>query len=600
MNRRLFTAVALVASSFAAPASAQVDPYDAGSYYDNISGTGMTLMNSLEARLKLGHQQTTYGAVRYILPLTDEDPNDAGRMLLVYTRESNDDTWQSGNYESREHVWPASRQGINGNNGTAGRYGDVHMLKPAEQSINSERSNLSFGLDTTSGSARQVGAYFYPGDADKGDVSRIAFYAATRWEDDGLKLVEGTGNVGNREMGDLSSLVRWHYEDAPDTFERRRNDVIHDFYTNNRNAYIDRPEYVWSVFVDQENDTSLSLAGGTTSADGSSSLDVDFGKVLLGSTLDATQTVTLNKTGFDGTYYSVTADGDAISSVNGRYNAFVMGGNGSQQIDVSLPADAAAMLGTTSGTVTIDNLDVTTQGGVGRGDNDGNDTINLSATTVVGSNASFAADLDDESLTLDFGIIGNGLGDLSLTGDVFNLDAFNVGSAFVAGLDLDGATFLSGDNGVFTATADADDIAAGMSGSFLATLTDNLFGSFSAIFGIGTSDADNVLGGGIGEMLTLNLTGEVRLAGDANGDGTVSILDFALLRGNFGSGDVGFEGGDFNRDGTVSILDFAVLRANFGGTTQQFNLIDAWAATVPEPTALLMLSVGGLLALRRR
>ncbi len=53
------------------------------------------------------------------------------------------------------------------------------------------------------------------------------------------------------------------------------------------------------------------------------------------------------------------------------------------------------------------------------------------------------------------------------------------------------------------------------------------------------------------------------LAGDANGDRTVSILDFAVLRSNFGSNGL-FSTGDFNYDGTVSILDFAVLRSNFG------------------------------------
>ncbi len=54
------------------------------------------------------------------------------------------------------------------------------------------------------------------------------------------------------------------------------------------------------------------------------------------------------------------------------------------------------------------------------------------------------------------------------------------------------------------------------------------------------------------------------LAGDANRDRAVSILDFAILRGNFGQTGVGFTGADFNLDGSVSILDFAILRGNFG------------------------------------
>ncbi len=55
------------------------------------------------------------------------------------------------------------------------------------------------------------------------------------------------------------------------------------------------------------------------------------------------------------------------------------------------------------------------------------------------------------------------------------------------------------------------------------------------------------------------------LNGDANRDGTVSILDFAILRANFGSStNPRFSTADFNYDGTVSILDFAILRSNFG------------------------------------
>ena len=86
----------------------------------------------------------------------------------------------------------------------------------------------------------------------------------------------------------LSSLVAWHYLDPPDEFERRRNHTIYSqaynpsYYTNNRNAFVDRPEFVWSIYVDQQNDSSLTISGGTMAGDGTSTLDLDFGPVIVG------------------------------------------------------------------------------------------------------------------------------------------------------------------------------------------------------------------------------------------------------------------------------------------------------------------------------
>ena len=44
-------------------------------------------------------------------------------------------------------------------------------------------------------------------------------------------------------MGKASRLVEWHLADPVDDEERRRNDIIYS-YQQNRNPFIDHPEFV--------------------------------------------------------------------------------------------------------------------------------------------------------------------------------------------------------------------------------------------------------------------------------------------------------------------------------------------------------------------
>jgi hypothetical protein len=84
------------------------------------------------------------------------------------------------------------------------------------------------------------------------------------------------------------------------------------------------------------------------------------------------------------------------------------------------------------------------------------------------------------------------------------------------------------------------------------------------------------------------------LAGDANLDGAVNLIDFNKLASNFGqSGRFWFDG-DFNYDGQVNLIDFNLLAGNFGQTLAPVE----WAS-VPEPVALGLV-VGCWLVLKRR
>ena len=53
------------------------------------------------------------------------------------------------------------------------------------------------------------------------------------------------------------------------------------------------------------------------------------------------------------------------------------------------------------------------------------------------------------------------------------------------------------------------------------------------------------------------------LAGDANHDGQVNLLDFNILAANFNGTNKTFSQGDFNYDGVVNLLDFNVLASRF-------------------------------------
>ena len=84
------------------------------------------------------------------------------------------------------------------------------------------------------------------------------------------------------------------------------------------------------------------------------------------------------------------------------------------------------------------------------------------------------------------------------------------------------------------------------------------------------------------------------IAGDLNGDGSVSFPDFLVLSANFGQAGQ-YTDGDLDKDGTVAFPDFLTLSANFGKTA-------GGTAAVPEPTIGLLGLIGvmGLGVLRRR
>lgn len=241
---------ASAAPATAAPAAALDDTY----YQDALGKTGAALKSSLHTIVS-DQSTLTYAQVWDALKATDEDPADSSHVILLYTGRSqskNDNGGSTGDW-NREHVWAKSH----GNFGTATGPGtDIHHLRPTDVQVNSIRGNKDFdeGGSAVSGAPGNYtdGDSFEPRDAVKGDVARMILYMAVRYEgDDAFADLEPNEKVSNGSapnIGRLSVLKRWSQEDPPDSFEKKRNDVIFERFQHNRNPFIDHPEWVEAIW----------------------------------------------------------------------------------------------------------------------------------------------------------------------------------------------------------------------------------------------------------------------------------------------------------------------------------------------------------------
>ncbi len=265
MKLKIYFSIALVLSSTLLfnPVFAQIP----SGYYDNAQGlTGDQLKSALHNIID-NHVEFSYNDLRdFILKNTDEDPNNSSNVMLLYTgRSQGKNTFGGGaNDWNREHVW-AKSHGNFGNNPPAGT--DAHHIRPTDASVNSSRGNLDFDMGG-SPVAEAPGCFkdgdsFEPRDAIKGDVARMIFYMATRYEGGGgepdLEVVDAVNTSPNPQHGKLSQLILWNAQDPPDDFERNRNDVIYYQYQENRNPFIDHPEYVEAIWGDPSDVESTEL-----------------------------------------------------------------------------------------------------------------------------------------------------------------------------------------------------------------------------------------------------------------------------------------------------------------------------------------------------
>jgi len=104
-----------------------------------------------------------------------------------------------------------------------------------------------------------------------------------------------------------------------------------------------------------------------------------------------------------------------------------------------------------------------------------------------------------------------------------------------------------------------------------------------------TDEYGTILDWDLADLLVL----DELIPGDASVDGTVDVLDLAILANHFGESPAGWREGDVTGDGLVDVLDLAALANHFGETV-------GGGAPAPEPSALAFAALGAGAALLRR
>lgn len=166
---------------------------------------------------------------------------------------------------NREHIWSKSR-GDFSDPADLGAHTDAHHLVAAERVMNSIKNNRFFEAcndgDDSNIVERGYDNYtcniweFEPRDEVKGDVARMIFYMAVRYEDEELDLEVVNDPVEDNDLklpvyGDIDDLLKWHIEDPVSEKEILRNEVIYS-YQGNRNPFIDLPDLVELIWGSPE------------------------------------------------------------------------------------------------------------------------------------------------------------------------------------------------------------------------------------------------------------------------------------------------------------------------------------------------------------
>ncbi|TDD74201.1 endonuclease [Flavobacterium caseinilyticum] len=255
-------------------------------YYTNATGTGYTLKTQLYNIIK-DHTVNDYAGLYVTYQTSDIDnffEND-GSVLDMYSENpagvdpynySIATTQRCGNYTNegdcynREHIIPQSIF-----NQQSPMVSDAHFITPTDGKVNGIRSNyphsvVAIATETTkngsklgaSTTAGYTGPVFEPINEFKGDIARMYFYFATRYENTVAGYNYPMFNNSTNKVfttAFLNQLLAWHNQDPVSAREIARNNAIYARQSN-RNPFIDNPDYVTAIWKMEVVDTEAPTA----------------------------------------------------------------------------------------------------------------------------------------------------------------------------------------------------------------------------------------------------------------------------------------------------------------------------------------------------
>lgn len=210
-----------------------------------------------------------------------------------------DDHSQTNYGFNQEHIWAKSLGFDNDETQyAAGARGDLMHLWAGNGRVNGQyHNNFYYGYVDTSRDYKDAGndysylkgnlkgyskslggeaTVFEPQDSDKGDIARAIFYMVARYnylsgsDSDGidasnpnLELVNDLSTFNKNgytsstattgKMGLIQDLLEWNEIDPVDEYEIHRNNLLYNNYTNNRNPFIDYPQWANMIWGDDTN-----------------------------------------------------------------------------------------------------------------------------------------------------------------------------------------------------------------------------------------------------------------------------------------------------------------------------------------------------------